>query len=156
MAYCRRQVQPNCKCDNDQQLLNGLWLLCPQARVLSLWLLCRSCAQKPIYRCDDLEQVDFGNPHVFSMRLGRTKMLPAGELTAFHYWGWRGDASDPPSQQFLASTVEDRAMDALIAQIPLLQRAANSDGVRPLALVTAAITAAPAAPGGVRDGNRSK
>eukprot|EP01047_Picozoa_sp_COSAG01_P036422 COSAG01_NODE_2845_length_6987_cov_19.830139_6_plen_122_part_00 len=121
--------------------------------MLLLWLLCRPCAQKPIYRCDDLEQVDFGNPHVFSMRLGRTKMLPADELTAFHYWGWRGDASEPPSQQFLASTVEDRAMDALVAQIPLLQRAAKGDKrewSHPIM-----ITAAPAAPG-VRHGNRSK
>ena len=45
----------------------------------------------------------------------------------FHYWGWRGDRSNPPSAKFIATTVEDRSMDTIIAQVPLLQNRDASD-----------------------------
>jgi hypothetical protein len=87
----------------------------------------RKSRVKSIYRCDDLQEMVFGNPHVFRMEYGRTRLVAENTLTAFHYWGWRGDASDPPSKAFLANTVEDNAMDAIIAQIPLLQNPPPGD-----------------------------
>lgn len=87
----------------------------------------RKSRVKSIYRCDDLEKMVFGNPHVFTMEYGRTQMLAEEALSVFHYWGWRGDASDPPSQTFLSNTVEDTAMDAVIAQVPLLQSQQAAD-----------------------------